>query len=139
MFLDNDSALFGFYGVNYYSVGDKTEVLVDDFLPCDVDTGEPIFANSAIGSFDLWPLIMEKAWAKLHGSYMKMTNGSHADVFRDLTGAPTYEYPAADNDTEMLLEAPIGYITYMVSKKASEFEGGADGAKKLGIIPDCAY
>ena len=27
----------------------------------------------------------------------------------------------------------------MVSKKAAEFEGGAEGAKELGIIPDCAY
>lgn len=105
MFLDNGSALYGFYAVNYYSVGVVTEILVDDFLPCDVDTGEPIFANASVGYYDLWSLIMEKAWAKLHGSYMKMTNGSHADVFRDLTGAPTFEYPAAENSTEMLMEA----------------------------------
>ena len=105
MFLDTDSSMFGFYAVNYGSVGVGTEVIVDDFLPCDVDTGEPIFANASPGYFDLWPLIMEKAWAKLHGSYMKMTNGSHADVFRDLTGAPTFEYPAAVNSKEMLKEA----------------------------------
>ena len=105
MFLDTDSSMFGFYAVNYGSVGVGTEVIVDDFLPCDVDTGEPIFANASPGYFDLWPLIMEKAWAKLHGSYMKMTNGSHADVFRDLTGAPTFEYPATVDCREMLKEA----------------------------------
>tara|TARA_B110000285_G_C14814185_1_gene463402 strand:- start:210 stop:359 length:150 start_codon:yes stop_codon:yes gene_type:complete len=49
-------------------------VLVDNYIPCDQDEGEPIFANSRNG--DLWVLLLEKAWAKLHGSYMRIENGS---------------------------------------------------------------
>ena len=66
-----------------------TDVLVDDHIPCDQDQGEPVFATSI--DKDLWVLLLEKAWAKLHGSYKRIEYGNHATVFRDLTGAPTNE------------------------------------------------
>jgi hypothetical protein len=34
-------------------------------------------------------MILEKAWAKLHGSYERIVAGLAENVFRDLTGAPT--------------------------------------------------
>lgn len=34
-------------------------------------------------------LILEKAWAKLFGSYAKIESGFCREALRDLTGAPT--------------------------------------------------
>ena len=42
-------------------------MIVDDFLPYDQSTNTPIFSKTADGSF--WLSILEKAWAKIHGTY----------------------------------------------------------------------
>lgn len=38
---------------------------------------------------DLWVLLLEKAYAKLHGGYKTLTGGSPHQAFLDLTGCPT--------------------------------------------------
>ena len=35
-------------------------------------------------------MIMEKVWAKLHGSYSKIMAGQSYEVYRDLLGAPSF-------------------------------------------------
>jgi hypothetical protein len=41
-------------------------------------------------------LLIEKAWAKIHGSYESINGGNPSEVLRDLTGVPTYELRADD-------------------------------------------
>lgn len=60
------------------------EVVIDDYIPCD--RGEPVF-SSANGN-ELWVILLEKAWAKLHGSYERIEAGFAENVMHDLTGAP---------------------------------------------------
>jgi len=40
--------------------------------------------------------MLEKAWAKIHGSYRRVEGGSTAMTIRDLTGAPGAIYVTAD-------------------------------------------
>ena len=35
---------------------------------------------------------MEKAWAKIHGSYEIIIAGDGAETLRDITGAPSFNY-----------------------------------------------
>lgn len=37
-------------------------------------------------------VLLEKAWAKLNGSYDIIWGGHGSVTFRDITGAPAYEY-----------------------------------------------
>ncbi len=46
--------------------------MIDDYLPVDSD-GEVVFAKSK--TQELWPALIEKAWAKLHGSYARVEIG----------------------------------------------------------------
>jgi len=39
----------------------------------------------------MWLLVLEKAWAKIHGSYAAMISGHAHQAIRDLTGAPSYD------------------------------------------------
>jgi calpain-15 len=43
-------------------------------------------------------LLLEKAWAKLHGSYERIESGYAEHVLRDLTGAATKVFSHDDQD-----------------------------------------
>jgi hypothetical protein len=53
------------FGVICYKNGRKQMVIIDDFFP--VRHQKPVFARSH--GKELWVLILEKAWAKIHGGY----------------------------------------------------------------------
>jgi len=57
----------GIFGVYFYVGGLKTLIVVDDYFPCNEKTGDPIFAHSE--SAEIWVMVLEKAWAKLLGTY----------------------------------------------------------------------
>ena len=61
----------GIYAVRICKNGEWCEVVVDDYFPCF--QGEPAFSRSC--NDELWVLIMEKAWAKVHGSYESIEAG----------------------------------------------------------------
>jgi calpain-15 len=65
-------------------VGDRGRA--DDFFPCSPETRQPCFTRCK-GS-ELWVVILEKAWAKVHGSYQSIEGGDSGDVLAALTGAP---------------------------------------------------
>ena len=85
LFLTDRQNKYGIYGVRICKNGEWRDVVIDDYIPCHY--GEPVF--SAANGNELWVLIMEKAWAKLHGSYERIEAGFAENVMRDLTGAPT--------------------------------------------------
>ena len=59
-------------------------VVVDDWIPCE-GRGKPAFATSRKRN-ELWVSILEKAYAKLHGSYEALEGGVVHDALVDLTG-----------------------------------------------------
>ncbi|XP_073975744.1 calpain C isoform X2 [Rhodnius prolixus] len=80
-----------FTGENYAGVfrfrlwwcGEWVEVLVDDRLP--TVSGRLAFIQS-VHSEQFWPALLEKAYAKLHGSYEALKYGTMMDGLSDLTG-----------------------------------------------------
>lgn len=70
------------------------KVVLDDFIPCTFD-GFPAFTQNK--GPELWVIFLEKAWAKVHGSYERIVAGIVHQTMRDLTGAPSYEYLINDN------------------------------------------
>ena len=48
--------------------------------------GGPAFSRAK--GDELWVLLLEKAWAKTHGSYLRIEAGRLGNVLEDLTGAP---------------------------------------------------
>uniref|UniRef100_A0A7S0FDJ7 Calpain catalytic domain-containing protein n=1 Tax=Pyrodinium bahamense TaxID=73915 RepID=A0A7S0FDJ7_9DINO len=74
----------GLYIIRLYHNGVFHDVAVDDTLPTQY--GRPAFAKSKTSQEELWVPLLEKAYAKLHGSYDAIEGGHVSEGLVDLTG-----------------------------------------------------
>lgn len=86
MFINKESNKQGLFGVMIYKNGLKQQLLLDSYIP--TKSGRPVFLKS--NKSEVWQMLLDKAWAKVHGSYAKVQSGQPYEVFRDFTGAPGY-------------------------------------------------
>lgn len=89
LFVTKDKNDEGIYRVRFCKNGVWTEVTVDDYFPCRTN-GVPIFSRS--NGPEMWVLLIEKAYAKLHGNYWNLKAGYANEGLIDLTGCPTTLY-----------------------------------------------
>ena len=76
----------GIYRVKFCKNGIWVEVTIDDFFPCR-PKGNPYFSRG--NGNEMWVLLIEKAYAKLHGNYYSLRSGYANEGMIDLTGCPT--------------------------------------------------
>ena len=67
------------------------QVVIDDYLPYlpNKNTNKkaiPVFTSTK--EHEIWVMLLEKAYAKVHGSYYNIVGGDPSHALRDLTGAP---------------------------------------------------
>ena len=53
--------------------GEKRNVIVDNFIPCRKNERGQYYPCFTTGyGNELWVILLEKAWAKLHGDYVRI-------------------------------------------------------------------
>ena len=67
LFITKEKNQIGIYHLKLFVNGLRTSIVIDDFVPCNPETGKPAFIYSTFQ--EIWAILLEKAWAKLHGSY----------------------------------------------------------------------
>ncbi|CAH1793460.1 unnamed protein product [Owenia fusiformis] len=114
-FQDEYAGIFRFF---FWRYGEWVEVVVDDRLP--TRGGRLIFCKNrdAYGqqTNEFWSALLEKAYAKLHGSYEALSGGKVQSALVDLTGGITEIMDLTNEDT--LPENLYGLILKMFKKQS---------------------
>ena len=133
MFITKEANESGLYAVELFKNGQKMIVHCDDKFPCKGD--QVAFARS--NGPELWVLLLEKIWAKLHGDYDRIAGGLEYETIRDLTGAPGYFFSGIDDDTfdRIYQFDQMGYV--MGCSMSDKCDVAA--AEAQGIVPGHAY
>jgi hypothetical protein len=93
---------------------------VDDYIPVDKFSGEPAFSKTLDNTY--WLCILEKAWAKIHGTYDKTAYGNISDAFLILTGAPVYMINT-DAEEEWIKSSYLGNVNEVEYEGEEEKKG----------------
>ena len=117
LFASVDNEESGMLSLRFFKHGAWRTVLVDTMLPCL--TGGPAFCHGASG-LELWPSVLLKAYAKMHGGYAKLSGGDAGDALVDLTGGalsrelmPQLSPLDADEEREAKLAQVWGLVREM--------------------------
>jgi hypothetical protein len=88
----------GIYKVVACVEGVMTEVVIDDFVPVYAATNRPVFCKA--NGREIWVMLLEKAWAKIKGSYGDISAGTPHEVLNTFCVAPCFYYQIHNSHSE---------------------------------------
>lgn len=136
---------YGIITFRFYKEGEWVEVPVDTRVPF---AGEmPLYSRSADPS-EVWVPLLEKAYAKLHGSYEALAEGDLCEALTDLTGGVTTAVDLTDDaataaiDGGLLWKKVCRYVKwgYLLSCCMEMAGGDAEEEEtEKGVLQNHAY
>ena len=132
----------GIYECNVFLHGYEIPIVIDDYFPVIENEDNNIaFAGINQESKSIWPLLLEKVWAKCNLSYEDIINGNSADAFQFLSPAPFDTYYHS-NDNKSLFDIIDNSIkkNYIVVSDITLTENtNLDYLSKMGLLTNHAY
>ena len=121
--------------------GEPVPVVLDDQFPVS-STNKLAFCGINDSSGNIWPIIIEKAWAKCNKTYENIISGNATESLEFLTPAPIDTFPHEEEDNNYLLENIKMALNnkYIVLADTNINENAnVEKLAKLGLITNHAY
>ena len=136
MFITDKTNPYGIYGVYLCKDGEKKQIIIDDYFPCDNKMNIECFSTGCTGT--LWVQILEKCYAKAYGSYSNSETKDIERIIQDLTCAPII---SLDNSYKHLYSALSEAYenNWLIIASAGDTEASQELLKEIGLVPTHAY
>ena len=95
LIITKDINIAGIYLLKFFINGYEQLVIVDDYIPVVKGSNKLAFASAAKN--EIWVSLLEKGWAKLHGSYSAITGGAPDFAACHLAGVPSDTFKHQEN------------------------------------------
>jgi len=121
--------------------GEPVPVILDDQFPVS-STNKLAFCGINDSSGNIWPIVIEKAWAKCNKTYENIISGNATESLEFLTPAPIDTFPHEEEDNNYLLENIKMALNnkYIVLADTNINENAnVEKLAKLGLITNHAY
>jgi calpain-15 len=133
LFITTEASKHGIYMVRLCIYGIWRYFLLDDYFPV-TSTGRLAFSR-CVGN-EIWVLLLEKAYAKLYGSYEAIVAGDPCEAMNDLSGAPNISVELGANPEELWTKLKnYDEKNYLMAFNFNE----SPDLKKMGLIVGHAY
>ncbi|XP_077966798.1 calpain-A-like [Styela clava] len=125
----------GMFHFRFWRFGSWVEVIVDDRLP--VIQNRLAFGRSS-SKDEFWLSLLEKAYAKLHGSYEAIEGGFSQDGLEDLTGGMAVSFDLGDKTPGHLFRSLVKAFQNN-SFACCSIKGSAEREDSRGLVSAHAY
>jgi hypothetical protein len=83
---------------NFNPRGKYRNIIIDDYVPCGRESLKPIYTRTNSGKHQMWPLLLEKAFAKMNGGYSKLSGGTPLTAMVAITGGVGEQFAITEED-----------------------------------------
>ncbi|NXC39385.1 CAN14 protein, partial [Penelope pileata] len=125
----------GIFHFQFWHFGEWVDVVVDDRLPVN-EAGELVFVSSVYKNV-FWGALLEKAYAKLYGSYEDLQIGQVSEALVDFTGGVNTRIKLATAPPD--LWDILTRATYSRSLMGCQTQLGTTKVLKNGLVAGHAY
>ncbi|XP_034445250.1 calpain-9 [Hippoglossus hippoglossus] len=135
---DFDRRYAGIFHFQFWQHNQWMDVVVDDRLPSVRD--ELILVHSASNN-EFWSALLEKAYAKLHGSYESLKGGSTMEAMEDFTGGvgEMYETKNAPNNLFPIMKKALDRGSMMGCSIDISSSAESEAKTSTGLVKGHAY
>ena len=127
------------YVIMLFITGRWIRVTLDNMFPYNPHTKSPAFSKSK--ERELWVLLVEKGWAKVHGTYENTISGNAESALHALTGAPCKYIFHEDVEKEMLWSEMVNAVDmdFVICAGAGQDHLSREELEKRGLVSAHEY
>ena len=133
----------GVYECNVYIHGEKIPICIDDYIPTieKNDKDEIAFAGLNNKTKNIWPILLEKVWAKCNKTYEDIIKGNSSEAFQFLTPAPcdTFYHIYENNNLYNLIEESLKKNYIIVSDITDTEDTNLEYLSQMGLVTNHSY
>lgn len=144
-----DGLEYGFAVFQFFKNGRWQYIIVDTRIPYNAQAKTPLYGHCADPN-EFWVPLIEKAYAKLHGSYEALQGGSMSESLVDLTGGASEKFNLRAPEVAELIENQVfwkdlkkyhqqGFLIGCSNVVKDDSGVKTEGAGQTGILFNHAY